>query len=840
MTRRSDERRCASPSVRVAVAVACVVATSSAGAQQPNASGDQRVPGAAELDEVVITGTRRAGATIETSSRPIDLISGESLGEQGTVNLNDALRSQVVSLNVQQFVAQDGSAFVRPFSLRGLPSDQTLVLVNGKRRHRSALVQITNQPLSAGAQGPDLATIPAIAVEQVEILRDGASAQYGSDAIAGVINFRLKRASEGATVIAQAGGFMDGGGAGHTLQANVGLPLTPEGFFNFSAEYSDSDSTSRGKQRPDAQALIDAGNTAVPVPAQNWGNVPVEAARMFFNAELPATDSVTVYTFGNYSWSEGDTEFFYRNPLTRSDIFTSVPLTDAPGGPRFNFNEWFPGGFTPIFGTSIEDMSLSAGARGETASGLTYDLSFGISESEVDYRMSNTVNPSYGPDSPTRFKPGTVQQRETRLNADFVKQWAAAALDSPVNVAFGAEWRKETFQIIAGDTASWSAGPFARVLDPDSGNFVGLAVGSSGFPGFAPSTAGVWSRSNVAAYLDLEADLTDRLTLGTAARFEDFSDFGSTFNWKIASRLEINDFIALRGSYNTGFRAPTPGQARTSSVSTNIDLVTGGLLLTAALPPTDPITQFYGAKSLTPEESSNIAAGLVLTLAHDLFVTVDYFTIDVDDRIALTSPITITGADRLAMEALGINTGDYQRVRFFGNYFDTTTDGFDVVARKSWELSGGSSLSLTGGLNYTSNEVTRISNPQAINRERQVEIKKFNPKMRGNLTLNLEHGRWRALLRTNYYGEWTDAVNNAIPTASAFDQTFPATWLFDFEVGYDLTDSVALSVGADNVFNSYPEKDARPGQQNNGIVYPQFSPFGFSGGYWYGRVTAKF
>jgi len=787
-----------------------------------------------------VTGTRRAGTTVETSSRPIDLVTGEALSEQGATNLNDALRTQVVSLNVQQFVAQDGSAFVRPFTLRGLPPDQTLVLVNGKRRHRSALVQITNQPLSAGAQGPDLATIPSIAIDQVEVLRDGASAQYGSDAIAGVINFRLKRAAEGATVIAQAGQFMDGGGDGYTVQGNIGLPLTSEGFFNLSAEYADSDYTSRGKQRPDAQALIDAGNTAVPVPAQRWGNVPVEAARLFFNAELPATDAVTAYAFGNYSWSEGDTEFFWRNPVTRTDIFTSVPLTSTPGGERFNFNEWFPGGFTPIFGTSIEDMSLSAGAKGATAAGLEYDFSVGTAESEVDYRMSNTVNPSYGPDSPTTFKPGTVQQRETRLNADFVYPWDAGSLASPVNVAFGAEWREETFQIIAGDVASWNAGPFARVLDPDTGSYIGLAVGSSGFPGFAPSTAGVWSRSNVAAYLDVEADVTERLTLGAAARYEDFSDFGGTFNWKLSGRLAFNDYVALRASVNTGFRAPTPGQSHTSSVATNIDLVTGGLLLTATLPPTDPISQFYGAEALTPEESFNIAAGLVFTLPGDWLITLDYFNIDVEDRIALTSPITITAADRAAMEAEGIDPGEYQRVRFFGNYFDTTTEGVDLVLQKAWDLAGGSVLTLSGGVNYTTNEVSDVSNPVAINREREIEIKEFNPQIRGNVALNYERDRWHGLLRANYYGEWTDAVNNATPTPSSFDQTFPEAWLVDLEVGYDVTESLTITVGADNVFNTYPDKDQRLGQQANGIVYPQFSPFGFSGGYWYGRLTAKF
>ena len=276
-------------------------------------------------EEIIVTGTRRAGVTAVESPRPIDVVSSEILEKSGASDINDALKTAVVSLNVQKFVAQDGSAFIRPFSLRGLPPDQTLVLINGKRRHRSALVQITNQPLAAGAQGADLSSIPSIAIDQIEVLRDGAAAQYGSDAIAGVINFRLKQASEGLTLTGRYGQFYEGDGEDYTLQANAGLPLTADGFFNISGEYVRAKPTSRGAQRPDAQALINAGNTAVPVPAQRWGNVNTEAARMFFNAEVPATDTVTAYAFGNYSWSSGDTEFFYRNPNTRTDIFTSDP-----------------------------------------------------------------------------------------------------------------------------------------------------------------------------------------------------------------------------------------------------------------------------------------------------------------------------------------------------------------------------------------------------------------------------------------------------------------------------------------------------------------------------------
>jgi iron complex outermembrane receptor protein len=744
-----------------------------------------------QIDEVVVTGTRRAGVTLTESSTPVDVVSGETLQRQGSSDLNDALKTTVVSLNVQKFVAQDASAFVRPFSLRGLPPDQTLVLVNGKRRHRSAVVQITNQPLAAGAQGPDLSAIPSIAVDRIEVLRDGAAAQYGSDAIAGVINFQLKRKSEGITAIARYGQFYEGDGEDYNLQLNAGLPLAQEGFFNISAELSSSAKTSRGRQRPDAQALIDAGNTAVPVPAQRWGAPKVDAARLFFNAELPATATVTAYAFGNFGQASAESDFFYR-PLNRADVFASVPLTNVPGGPRFSFASRFPGGFAPVFRSNMLDMSLTAGAKGEAFGGLRYDFSAGLAQNQIEFKLDNTVNPSLGPDSPSSFRAGELQQREARLNADFVYPLETGIFAEPLNVAFGAEYRRETFEIKPGEPASYQAGRFASVTDPDTGRIIGLAVGSSGFPGYTPASAGSFSRSNWATYLDLETDVIEKLTLGAAVRYEDFSDFGSTFNWKLTGRYELFDGLAVRGSLNTGFRAPTPGQSNISDVATNIDPLTG-----------------------------------------------DYFNIKVEDRIALTSRITITPADRAALAARGTPAGDLQSVRFFGNFFDTETQGLDVVLSKSWTTDMGK-IGLTAAANYTKSKVTELRDARAVDRERRIEIGHFNPRWRGNLTGTWEAGRWNVLVRANYYGKWIDAVPNATPTALSFDQTFGAEWLVDAEVSYQATEQLNIAIGADNLLDAYPGKDRRQAQINNGIVYPQFSPFGFNGGFWYLRLTGKF
>ncbi|WP_286772089.1 TonB-dependent receptor plug domain-containing protein, partial [Sphingomonas sp. 66-10] len=380
---------------------------------------------------------------------PIDIISGDRLTQQGSADLNDVLRAEIPSLNIQRFVSNDGAVFTRPFSLRGLPPDQTLVLINGKRFHRGATVQFTNIPYIRGSQGPDLSAIPSIAIGQLEVLRDGASALYGSDAIAGVLNFRLRTNREGGTLIARYGQYYKGDGRDILLQGNVGLPFTERGFVNISAEYSNSNPTSRGIQRPDAQALIDAGVPGVPVPAQRWGNPAAEAARLFVNAGIDLTDTMKFYAFGNYSWSSGTTAFFYRNPNT-SFIATSIPLTNTRGGPRFSFRQLYPGGFTPDFGATITDSSLVGGLKGEVGSGLTYDVSASYGRNSANYRITNTVNPSLGLSSPTSFKPGKLEQRELNFNLDLTYP-IALGLAAPLTLAGGAEYRRETYEITAGD-----------------------------------------------------------------------------------------------------------------------------------------------------------------------------------------------------------------------------------------------------------------------------------------------------------------------------------------------------------------------------------------------------
>jgi iron complex outermembrane receptor protein len=806
------------------------------GAQAQDADAGKGL--ADSVQEVVVTGTRRSDRTVENSPSPIDVIGGDALARQSFADMTDVLRTQVVSLNTQRFVTNDGAVLSRPFTLRGLPPDQTLVLMNGKRWHRGATIQFSRVPSSQGAQGVDIATIPTNAIKQVEVLRDGASAQYGSDAIAGVINFILKDASEGATIATRYGQFYEKDGQDTQVQGSVALPLTADGFLDVSGEYVRSRSTSRGVQRPDAQVLIDAGNTAVPVPAQRWGNPDAEAARAFFNSSIGLTDTTNIYAFGNYSWSTGDTEFFWRNPTNNSVLTTSVPLTSTPGGARFRWADAYPGGFTPLFGGTLRDSSLVAGLEGKATSNFSYDLSASYGRNEADYRITNTFNPSLGPTSPTSFHPGSLEQQETNVNFDTVYTWSLGWLASPLNVGSGLQYRREQYTVNLGEQAAWQVGPYARVLDPDSGRYVGLPVGSNGFPGYAPIQAGEFARSNWAAYVDLESDVTQRLSAGVAMRYEDFSDFGSTFNWKVSSRLELTDRVALRAAVNTGFRAPTPGQSNVTQVATNIDLATGQALTRGTLPSANPVAQFFGARPLKPEKSFNVAGGFVLRLPQNVLVTLDYFDIRVEDRISLSSDLPVSGTQRTHLVALGVPGGDnFDQINFFGNSFDSRTRGADLVATHSATLGGGLKLGTTLSVNYTDTKITQVSNPLALDRERRLDIEGITPALRGNLQFDAGRGPLNTLVRFNYYGKWTDYGTAA---DGSLDETLRAQWLVDLEAGYNFTERLRFTVGGENIFNAYPGKDKLQANRANGIVYPRFSPIGFNGGFWYARAVYSF
>ncbi|UZK70102.1 TonB-dependent receptor [Sphingomonas sp. S1-29] len=839
--------------------------------------------------EIIVTGTRRTDRTVLESAAPVDVFTAETLQTQASGDMNNILRNLVPSFNVGRFAISDGSTFVRPPTLRGLPPDQILVLVNGKRRHRAALVQIGGGALAAGSQGVDLAQIPTIAVERIEVLRDGAAAQYGSDAIAGVINYGLKRNREGIELTARYGQFYEGDGENVQIAANVGLPLTDAGFFNVSGEYIDSKQTSRGVQRPGVvalQAQFPGTYDGLRDPVQIFGDPQVEAARLFVNAGLEVAEGTEVYAFGNYGVSRQEGDFNYRQPVSSTGrnaagtgnqtfgaaggIFTTL-FTDAiPGqfdargrpvysatGRTFNFNSLYPIGFAPRFFGKVTDYSIVGGLKGEVLTGLSYDVSASYGQNQIDYRMTNTLNPSMGPASPTAFYMGSLQQRETNFNADFAYE-TDIGLASPLTIAAGAEHRREAYAILLGDPASYAFGNFGlqTVQRADGTRFVNTAqqVGSNGFPGYGPDSTIDQDRTSYAFYAEVEADIVAGLSLSGAIRHEEFSDFGSTTNWKATGRYEFTPAFAVRGAASTGFRAPTPGQLFTTNVATAF---TGANPIESAiLPVTTAAAQVFGATSLRPEKSKNYSAGIVITPTSSFSITLDAYQIEVTDRIGLTGNIEIdTAARRQALRDAGVqNAETLGRLRYFTNSFDTRTQGVDLVANHTASTDFGRFNTILA-VNYNDTEVTGIDTVNLLGTQTAVidavrvgNIENLNSKWRGNLTENWSLDRLSVTARASYWGKFTSYA----ATADGGNLTFGDDVTFDLEVGFELNDQIRLAVGGENIFDNYPDKNFRAtGQANqnwyaatggtvSGSVYPDDAPYGFNGGFWYFRAATKF
>ena len=833
---------------------------------QPAGAGDkERADG---IESLVVVGSRREARSVFDSPSPVDIYDGEDFRNQGGTDMAELLRSLAPSFNVNTQPVSDASTFIRPVNLRGLAPDHTLVLVNGKRRHRAAAIGWLTNGVSDGAQGPDISVIPAIAVKQVEALRDGASAQYGSDAIAGVMNFVLKDASSGGSFEIKSGEYDAGGEEDWVIAANIGFAFTDAGFFNLSLEYGESEETFRAVQRADAQALIDAGNSAVPSPAQNWGNPRISPNfKGFFNLGLALDDNREAYAFGNYAQKESEGSFYFRHPDTRVQIFSNddgktrlvgdvtdsgsgmcpamLAVSDAQGlqdvinNPDCHvFNADFPGGFTPRFGADVADFSLVAGLRGDLESGMDYDLSLGFGQSDADFFIFNTVNGSLGPDSPTSFDPGDYTQTEYNLNADFSYPLAVGAFASPLNVALGLEYRIESFEITAGELASWEEGPLAEQ---------GFSVGSNGFPGFPASIAGDWSRANSAVYLDLEADITNNWLLGMAARFEDFEDFGSTTNGKVSTLLSFTDSFGLRATYSTGFRAPTPGQQNASNTTSAFDAEAGDIIHRGTIPSNSPIARQRGGAALAEEKSTSLTAGLVFEW-QDLRISLDYYQIDIEDRIALTQDFTLMDEERKKLVAAGVpNASDIEDFRFFQNAFDTETTGFDLVARYGWQWQDGATTDLSLAWNGNQSEVARPDDQAVrlceaagncvVGEQRVREVEDSLPDSRYNLTLLHRADVWSLLLRYNAVDGWYDEEDDA--NTDEFDGRYGGYATLDMEIAVDLGNRLTLAFGGQNVTDEYPEKHPFA-TTTLGNQYSQFAPLGFNGAFHYARAVYDF
>lgn len=835
-------------------------------ADTPAAEGE-----AIPQDQIIVTGTRRQDRTVADSPVPIDVISGDALQNSGFTETNRILRDLVPSFNFPQPSITDGTDALRPATLRGLAPDQTLVLVNGKRRHTSALLNI-NGSVGRGSAAVDLNTIPPLAIERIEVLRDGAASQYGSDAIAGVINVQLRR-SEGGRAQATYGQYyttlrgvsdIDGltlvngqpvvntqsgsttgantvyqlnttgelerrDGETLTLAANFGLPVGPGGFVNLTGQFQDRNATNRSgpdprRQYPLVGTALDPREFTIDRFNHRYGDAAVTDFNLFLNSGYEVTPEAELYVFGSYGVRDAESAGFFRRPNdARNRDFSASTTTFVP---------FYPDGFLPLIVSEIQDASIAGGVRGEVA-GWNYDLSAVYGTNSFNFNVENSFNTSFGQASQRRFDAGTLSFGQTTVNLDIQREFDIGIGDG-VSFAFGAEYRDENFKIEAGDPQSYLGGPFVAN---------GAPAGAQVFPGFRPANEVDASRDSKAVYAELETEFFEMLTVQLAGRYEDYSDFGSTTNGKVAARLKPIDGLAVRGSASTGFRAPSLHQQFYATSSTNN--VNGVLVEIGTFAVSDPVAIALGSQPLEPEESTNLSAGITFSMIPGLNITADYYRIDIDNRIVITE--NLQGADVVRiLQGAGFNS--ITSARFFINGIDTRTEGYEIVGTYRVPEFGLGNFSLTAGFSRNETEIRdravlpTLPGLTLFGRQESLRLTEGQPRTKLNIGADWDSGILGATVRANRFG------SVLVPGVDAArDQTLPNQWVVDLEVRANVLENLELAVGANNLFDTYPDT-VRAGivdGQNYGlngyfIPYSQFSPAGFNGRFLYGRISVEF
>ena len=838
--------------------------------------------GASDSDSstIIVTGTRRTDRTVADSTVPIDVISGDALQNSGTTETNRLLNNLVPSFNFPQPSLTDGTDSLRPATLRGLAPDQVLVLVNGKRRHLSSLLNL-NGSVGRGSAGVDMNTIPPLAIDRIEVLRDGASSQYGSDAIAGVINIQLKK-REGGRAQVSYGKYIttmedvavvdtvspttaatgdpaitftgndrkrrDGGTT--TFATNIGLPFGDTGYLNLTAEYKDRSPTNRSGAdlRRNYAGIGDPREVTIDRYWHRYGDGASKDLNFFFNGGMDVGSSFEIYSFGSYGVRDGNGAGFYRRALdVRNADFSN-------GGLPF-----YPDGFLPIITSEIRDIAIAGGIRGEAA-GWNIDLSANYGSNRLNYGVENTFNTSLGGrDSPRKFNAGGLRSGQTSINFD-----ANRGIDfglGDTTLALGGEWRNENYKIVPGEVASYVAGPFAFTN--------GAAPGAQVFPGFSPTTAIDKSRDSFAGYLELDADISKMLNVQAAGRYEHFSDFGDTVNGKLAARVEPVEGLALRGSVSTGFRAPGMAQQFFSTTSTNN--VGGTLIEIGTFPVASPIAVALGSQPLKAEKSLNFGGGVAFNMIDGLSLTVDYYRIKIRDRITLTE--NLQGADVVAiLQAANVQGTS---ARFFINGIDTRTQGLDIVGSYRVPDFGLGTLRLNVGYNINDTKITdrrtfsAFTAQRLFARQESIRLTDGQPSNKFNAGLTWDIGAFGLTLNANRYGSvlLPDSVTTVAANGQAVTATNPAIrddirvaggdapgditlspkWVVDLEVRYKLMDRIEFAVGANNLLDEYPDRlpfgvvdGVNYGVNNSFLPYSSQSPFGFSGRFLYGRIAVDF
>jgi iron complex outermembrane receptor protein len=786
--------------------------------------------------EIIVTGTRQVTRTVAESLAPIDVLSGKDLQTSGKQSVRDLLGTLVPSISVSSSGA--GASFaVKTLSLRGLGGDQLLVLVNGKRRHNTATLFI-NGTTQNGQSPPDLDLIPASAIERVEVLRDGASAQYGSDAIAGVINLILKD-KPGGTFSILAGQTWDGDGTTGQIQGDFGFRLGQDGNIHFGIDSRLQERTDRGQPNLQPQIYSFAGFPADPRDTtksrsglNHPGQPQVANINGSYDLSLPLSDAATFYSFGTISRRNSDAWLTYRNPNATNNII-----------------EVYPDGYVPRLHVYDKDYQATAGLKGDDFFSIGWDISTSYARNAVKYHETTALNASLGPSSPTAFYIGEVIGTEWTSDIDLHRE-VPVGLAKPLFVAVGAEYRRNTYQIGAGEPASYIDGGYRTPLGQPLGGIVRVS-GSQGVTGFAPSAAGTFSRHDKAAYINLEQAVIPGWDVALAGRYEDYSDAGTTRTGKASTRIEPIHGIAVRGTVSTGFRAPTLQQQHYASSSTIG--VNGVLLPVQALPVNSPAAIALGATPLKPEKSTSISAGLVLTPTNRVNITVDAYQIKIRDRILLSGTL-IGPAVNAALLAAGITSATSGF--YFSNAASTRTRGLDIVG--TWRAGlgdfGSALFSLSGNFNKT--KFTHVDLPPTalanaglvlIDRVRQGDLSDGTPKDKFIASVNWTKSDFGINARATRYGKvvQTAAAASATPAALAAaalnDDPIKSKVIIDLDISYTYQEKIKFTLGANNLLNAYPSVLKPINQGTSGFAYyNSYSPYGISGGFWYARMSFTF
>ncbi len=895
--------------------------------QAQNAAED-----AAAEPTIIVTGTRTSTRTVQDSPVPVDVLSGAAITESGQVETNKILNKLVPSFNFPQPAIADGSDALRPATLRGLGPDQTLVLVNGKRRHVSALLNI-NGTVGRGSAAVDMNAIPALAIDRIEVLRDGASSQYGSDAIAGVINVRLKKASEGGratisygkydttingvdnvTGLVTAGGapvldttdnryfqaLVDGerkakDGESYSVATNIGLPFfgNKGGYLNFTAEYRHRGYTNRqgfdlrpNYIRPTATTW-DARELTFNRLQFRFGDPKADDFILFANAAVPLTDDLELYAFASFDQRDSVSAANYRqqNAAANRDFSVLAPGTSPTNA---NFVALTPDGFLPFITSDLTDRAATMGLR-TTSGDWNVDGSFGFGQNTFDYRVENSLNTSFGPQSQRSFDAGGLDYRQMLANLDVSREFELG-FAKPLTVAFGAEYRNEQFKIRPGELQSYAIGPYfkASVTTTAAGcalqqgvynagtsvcSFPGraAAAGAQGFPGIPLASATEVRRHSVAGYVELDTEIVAGLTTTAAARFEHYSDFGDTLTGKFAARYEFVPGFALRGSVSNGFRAPSLHQQYFTTTSTNF--IAGVPVDISTVAVSSPVARALGSKDLKPEKSFNLSGGFTANPLSGVTLTVDYYNIRINDRIVLTENLgaagsgsaSVNAAVKAVLDANGFNS--VGAARFFINGLNTRTEGVDAVLNWRLPLEGFGKWNLTAAYNYNKQKILARKNdlgplatiPGVIlfGRVEGLRFTEGQPRDKVVLSLDGDLGIVGLTARSTRYGKVT-SPGSANPIANPTSLTdygpddihLRAKWITDLELRVKPMAGMSLAIGADNVFDVYPDRSpyglrpaaiggSYPANQQY-IPYSIFSPFGFNGRYLYARASIDF